>query len=112
MCRVYFVYSFLREAEDMQANRRDIKVYVQVSVVFREDGAMLPRSIVWEDGRKYSIDRVLNVRPAYAERAGGQGDRYTVMVGGQQRYLFFEHSTDEDDQNIGRWFIERKERET
>ena len=95
----------------MQANRRDIKVYVQVSVVFREDGTMLPRSFIWEDGRKYSIDRVLQVRPACAQRAGGQGDRYTIMVGGQQRYLFFEHSGDADDQNVGRWFIERKERE-
>ena len=55
----------------MQANRRNIKVYVKVGVVFREDGVMLPRSLTWEDGRKYPIDRVLNVRPAYAERAGG-----------------------------------------
>jgi len=92
----------------MQADRHNIKVYVKVGVVFREDGVMLPRSLTWEDGRKYPIDRVLNVRPAYAERAGGQGDRYTVMIGGQQRYLFFEHSTDMDDSNLGRWFIERK----
>ena len=92
----------------MQANRRSAKVYVRVGVVFREDGMMLPRSLTWEDGRKYPIDRVLNVKPACAERAGGQGDRYTVMIGGQQRYLFFEHSTDRDDSNLGRWFIERK----
>ena len=72
----------------MQANRRNIKVYVKVGVVFREDGMMLPRSLTWEDGRKYPIDRVLDVRPACAERAGGQGDRYTVMIGGQHRYLF------------------------
>ncbi len=93
----------------MQADRRNIKVYVKVGVVFREDGMMLPRSLTWEDGRKYMIDRVLGVRPACAQRAGGQGDRYTVMVGGQQRYLFFEHSTEPGDQNVGRWFIERKE---
>ena len=93
----------------MQASRRNVKVYVRVGVIFREDGAMLPRSLVWEDGRRYAIDRVVSVRPAYAERAGGQGDRYTVMVGGQERYLFFEHSTDAGDQNVGRWFIERKE---
>ena len=93
----------------MQANQYDIKVYVKVGVVFREDGMMLPRSLTWEDGRKYPIDRVLNVRPACAERAGGQGDRYTVMIGGQQRYLFFEHSTDMGNLSIGRWFIERKE---
>lgn len=93
----------------MLADQRSLKVYVQVSVVFREDGSMLPRSLIWEDGRKYLIDRVIAVRPAYAEKAGGQGDRYTVMVGGRQRYLFFERNADEDDRNIGRWFIERKE---
>lgn len=93
----------------MQADRRNRKVYVQVGVIFREDGTMLPRSLVWEDGRRYAIDRVVAVRPAHAERAGGQGDRYTVMVGGQQRYLFFEHSMDAGDRNVGRWFIERRE---
>ena len=93
----------------MQANRRSMKVYVQVGVVFREDGRMLPKLLKWENGRKYPIDRVLNVRPACAERSGGQGDRYTVMIGGQERYLFFEHSTEMGDSNIGRWFIERKE---
>ncbi len=93
----------------MQANRRNIKVYVKVGVIFREDGMMLPRSLTWEDGRRYAIDRVLDVRPACAERAGGQGDRYTVMVAGQQKYLFFEHSTEMGDSNLGRWFIERKE---
>ncbi len=93
----------------MQADRRNMKVYVKVGVIFREDGTMLPRSLTWEDGRKYPIDRVLHVRPAYAERAGGQGDRYTVMVAGQQRYLFFEHSMEMGDIHVGRWFIERKE---
>lgn len=41
---------------------------------------MLPRTIVWEDGLKYDIDRVIDIRPAYAAKAGGQGDRYTIQV--------------------------------
>lgn len=93
----------------MLASRRNMKVYVKVGVTFGEDGMMRPRSLTWEDGRKYPIDRVLNVQPACAQRAGGQGDRYTVMVAGQQRYLFFEHSTDGKNVKLGRWFIERKE---
>ena len=40
---------------------------------------MLPRTIVWEDGLKYDIDRVIDIRPAYAAKAGGQGDRYTIQ---------------------------------
>lgn len=92
----------------MESAYRNMKVYVQVMVMFREDGMMLPRAFIWEDGRKYIIDRVLDVRPAHAERAGGQGDRYKIMVNGQQRYLFFEHSTEINDKKVGKWFIERK----
>lgn len=88
---------------------RSAKVYVDVTVEFDADGRMYPRSLVWEDGMAYAIDRVKAVRPAHAERAGGQGDRYTIMVNGQERYLFFEHSANFGDSNIGRWFVERRE---
>ena len=84
------------------------KVYVAVKADFREDGLMLPREITWENGHKYGIDRVTDVRPAAAMRAGGQGDRYTVMIGGHQSYLFFERSTNLAGNNIGRWFVERR----
>jgi len=69
---------------------------------------MLPRAIVWEDGHRYEIDRVIDVRPAYAAKAGGQGDRYTIKVGGKQTYLYFERSTNLSGNIIGRWFVERK----
>lgn len=91
--------------------KRAAKVYLPVYVAFREDGQMLPRAILWEDGRKYAIDRVLQVRPAHAARAGGQGDRYTVLIRGQQRYLFFERSLDGTDPILGRWFVEKEVRD-
>ena len=86
----------------------NLKVYVPVDVEFRSDGTMLPRIIVWEDGTKYEIDRVLDIRQAAAMRAGGQGDRYTVMIDGKQSYLFFERSASLTGNNIGRWFVERR----
>ncbi len=86
----------------------EAKVYVDVRVDFRADGVMLPRKITWEDGREYGIDRVTDIRQAAAMRAGGQGDRYTIMVGGKQSYLFFERSASVTGNNIGRWFVERK----
>lgn len=86
----------------------NIKVYVQVKADFREDGVMLPREITWEDGRKYVIERVIDIRQAAAMKAGGQGDRYTVIINGQRSYLFFERSTNQIGNNIGRWFVERK----
>ena len=87
---------------------KSLKVYVPVDVEFRSDGTMLPRIITWEDGTKYEIDRVKDIRQAAAMRAGGQGDRYTVMIGGHQCYLFFERSTAVAGNNIGRWFVERR----
>ncbi|MFQ7139895.1 hypothetical protein [Evtepia sp.] len=86
----------------------DIKVYVDVLVEFNEDGVMLPRLITWEDGAKYEIDRVVDIRPAPAARAGGGGDRYTVMVKGKRTFLFFERNASLQGNNIGRWFVERK----
>lgn len=87
---------------------KNLKVYVPVDVAFRSDGTMLPREITWEDGTKYEIDRVLDIRQAAAIRAGGQGDRYTVMIAGKQSYLFFERSASLTGNNIGRWFVERR----
>lgn len=84
------------------------KVYVAVKADFREDGLMLPREITWEDGEKYKIDRVIDIRQAAAMKAGGQGDRYTVMIDGHQSYLFFERSANLIGNNIGRWFVERR----
>ncbi len=88
--------------------KKSPKVYVAVKADFREDGVMLPRVITWEDGEKYKIDRVTEIRQAAAMKAGGQGDRYTIMINGQQSYLFFERSTNLTGNNIGRWFVERK----
>lgn len=84
------------------------KVYVNVKVDFRNDGLMCPREITWEDGTRYEIDRVIDIRQAPAMKAGGQGDRYTVQVRGQRSYLFFERSTNQTGSNLGRWFVERK----
>ena len=70
------------------------KVYVAVKADFAADGTMFPRIITWEDGEKYEIDRVSDIRQAPALKAGGQGDRYTIWIGGHQSYLFFERSAD------------------
>lgn len=84
------------------------KVYVAVKADFNEDGIMLPRELTWEDGTRYEIDRVLDIRQAAAMKAGGQGDRYTVRIKGKQSYLFFERSTNQTGNQLGRWFVERK----
>jgi hypothetical protein len=54
------------------------------------------------------LDQVLDVRPSYSEKAGGQGDRYTVRIQNKERHLFFEHNPVFGQAITGRWFVERK----
>ena len=84
---------------------RKEKVYVKVMTEIDESGRMLPRVITWKDGRRFEIDRVRAIRQAYAS-SGGQGDRYTVVVNGRERYLYFERSCNIKGDVIGRWFVE------
>ena len=40
---------------------QDYKIYVEVVAVFKKEGLLLPREIVWEDGRRFSVDKVLEL---------------------------------------------------
>ena len=87
---------------------RYIRQYVEVSVNFDSSGKMQPNALVWEDGHRYEIDRVREIQPAPALKAGGMGSRFTVRIAGRERYLFFEHSADPRSVRPGRWFVERR----
>lgn len=76
------------------------RVYVKVIAEFDEAGGVHPLSVAWEDGRKFEIDRVLDVRRAASTKVGGQGMRYTCRIMGRETFLF------EDD---GRWFVEARD---
>lgn len=84
-----------------------IRRYVEVAADFDTDGIMRPLLLIWEDGRKYEIDKVIDIRQAHAQKAGGQGDRYTVLINGRERYLFFERNSTLTGNCIGRWFVEQ-----
>ena len=75
------------------------KVYVSVVVRYNELGQARPMTVFWEDGRAFEVDRVLDVRPAPALKAGGHGTRYRCRIAGRETYLF-------EDEN--RWFVEAK----
>jgi hypothetical protein len=76
----------------------DIKVYVSVEVRFDEGGNMRPLCIIWEDGRKFEIESVLDVRRAASLKAGGNGIRFKCRIDSKETYLFYEQP---------RWFVER-----
>lgn len=60
-----------------------IKVYVGVTAEFSPLGDIVPVSFVWEDGRRYRIDRVTDVRPAASLKAGGAGYALHLPYSGQ-----------------------------
>lgn len=77
----------------------NIKVYVDVEAHFRRGGRLIPTAIIWEDGRRYEIDKITQIARRASLKAGGCGIRYTCIVGGRQSYLFYE---------VDKWFVERK----
>ena len=76
------------------------KVYVEVTARFDTEVKITPLSLLWENGTRYEIDRILDVRRAASLKAGGTGIRYTIRIGGRDSYLFYEDP---------RWFVEAKQ---
>ena len=73
------------------------KIFLKVTAEHDESGFVRPLSLLWPDGRRHDIDRVLDVRQAASMKAGGQGMRYTCRVEGKVLLLFCDE---------GRWFVE------
>ena len=48
-----------------------MKKYVKVTATFDCDGDLIPEYIVWDDGRRYRIDKISDVRYAASLKAGG-----------------------------------------
>ena len=73
-----------------------MKKYVEVTAHHNAQGFVRPLILWWDDGRKYEIDRVLDVRRAASLKAGVIGIRYTCRILGKERYLYL----DED-----KWYV-------
>lgn len=74
-----------------------MKVYVGVESYTDEIGRTRPFKIHWEDGRRFEIQKILDERLAVSVGAGGRGVRYTCLINGEKRFLFFEGP---------RWFVD------
>lgn len=74
------------------------KIFVSITAEHNVNGSIRPIFMKWEDGRIFSIDKILDVRMAASLKAGGQGLRYTCRIANKQVYLFCDE---------GRWFIEK-----
>ena len=74
-----------------------MKINLKVNADFDLNGQIIPKAIEWEDGRIFTIDRVLDVRRATSLKAGGVGVRYICRICGKTVALF-------NDEN--KWFME------
>lgn len=65
------------------------RVFVQVTADFDIVGRIRPLSITWSDGRKFEIDRILDIRPGVA-KSGGSGIRYLCRILGHEVPLYYD----------------------
>ena len=77
------------------------KVCVEVTAKFSREGGVRPLSLVWEDGRTLSVDKVKAVEHAPARVGALLPVRYTCVILGKERWLYFEPERQ-------RWFVEAR----
>ena len=78
----------------------EYKVYVDVNEIQLKDGRFFPLSFIWEDGDRYEINRISDVRRAASLKAGSTGIRYTVRVRQKETFMFLE-----EDGETHKWFM-------
>lgn len=82
------------------------KIYVKVNSDFDSTGAVTPKAIIWADGRTFKIEAIRDFRPASTMESGRSGDCYTVVIHGEEKYLFFEKTNVMFGNRVGRWWVE------
>lgn len=75
-------------------NRIDLTVNVRHEI----SGKAVPTSIIWEDGRVFTIDKVLDSRKAASLKGGGIGTRYICRICDKTVIIF-------NDNDL--WFMEK-----
>lgn len=71
--------------------------YIDVIALMSSDGIPKPTEIIWETGKHYLIDKILDTRKKASTKGGGAGLRYLVKIKNTTRYLFLKED---------KWFIE------
>lgn len=73
------------------------RINLIVEVRHEKDGRAMPIALLWEDGRRFVVDRVIDISKAASRKAGGVGIRYLCKICGKEVALFDEE---------GCWFME------
>ena len=75
------------------------KVCVEILARFLKDGGIRPVTVVWADGRRFEIDKLKFIEPAPSRVSAVMPVRYTCLIGGEERKLYYEP-------DFERWFVE------
>ena len=80
------------------------KTYLTVLASIDQTGLMVPRVILWPDGRKFPIDKV----ESYSKARNHEPDTtcYAIQTGDRHRRLYFTQSPICSTVNMGRWYVE------
>lgn len=81
------------------ANTTIMRKDVSVIAIMNSSGHVVPLSVIWNDGRKFDIDKVSDIRKSASTKGGGAGLRYTCKICGKEKYLWLDGC---------KWFIEIK----
>lgn len=72
------------------------KVYVEIIAKFK-GGKIYPISIIWNNGKEYTIDKILDIKRVAATNVGGVGLKYTCRIRNKEVNIWL-------DEN--QWFLE------
>lgn len=75
------------------------KTYVQVEAKFLVNGDVEPTCVIWEDGTRYFVESILDMRPGVSLLTRAAGMRYAICIGSRITYLY---------RTGTRWFVEPK----
>lgn len=62
------------------------KELITVEADRQPDGLLLPKAVLWKDGRRFEISRVLYF--SASPTGEYEGIRYTVMIGSAEKYIY------------------------
>ena len=71
--------------------------YIDVNAKMTSDGNVIPLSIIWDNGKVFDIDKIIDIRPLASTKGGGVGTRYICKIKGKEKTLFLSDY---------HWFIE------
>lgn len=101
-CAVGHIFGMAEPPTEQTVGMSYKKICVEVLARFLAEGGVRPIQIVWSDGRRYPVVRICSVQRAPARVSAVLPLRYTCMISGREKELYYEPDR-------MRWFVEIKE---